>query len=240
MEQYIEQLIDDIHKATWNIRPPHEIWALSEADPNDEVELEDMSFVEKNLYGKKKRISKITGIDSELLPPASKLTTEQQARLATELEKMLQLFHFTLGFPENYPADLRYPFILKIWEEKHVPLSFGDDHIEFCDMKEEECPFPGYCNTCKEVAAQMKFDEETGHTASDFQEEDELPYFEDLNGFFDDDGNKIDLQAIPIPDLCKICKSYQINDWDENLLCMMNRLDQRNDPNFKCGAFDKL
>lgn len=31
-----------------------------------------------------------------------------------------------------------------------------------------------------------------------------------------------------------------IDDWDENLLCMMNRLDQRNDPCFKCGAFDKL
>ncbi len=67
MERYIEQLIDDIHLATWNIRPPHKIWKLSEADPYDEPELEDMSFIEKNLYGKKKRISKITGIDFENL-----------------------------------------------------------------------------------------------------------------------------------------------------------------------------
>jgi len=239
MERYIEQLIDDIHKATWNIRPPHEIWPLSKADPDNELELEDMAFAEKNLYGMEKRISKITGIDFELLPPSSKLTSQQQARLAAELEKLLQIFHFTLDFPENYPADLRYPFILKIWNEEHVPLSFGDSHIEFCDMNEDECPFPGYCTTCKEVAAQMKSDEETGHLASGFPE-DELPYFEDLNGFFDDDGNKIDLQNIPIPDLCKICKSYQINDWDENLLCMMNRSDQRNEPNFVCGTFDLL
>jgi len=120
-----------------------------------------------------------------------------------------------------------------------VPLSFGDNHIEFCDMNEDECPFPGYCNTCRDVAAQMKFDEETGHQVSDFTE-DELSYFEDINGFFDDDGNKIDFHDMPIPDLCKICKSYQINDWDENLLCLMNRSDQRNDTNFICGAFDLL
>ena len=239
MERYIEQLIDDIHKATWNIRPPHEIWPLSKADPDNELELEDMAFAEKNLYGKEKRISKITGIDFELLPPTSKLTSQQQARLAIELEKLLQIFHFTLDFPENYPADLRYPFILKIWNEKHVPLSFGDSHIEFCDMNEDECPFPGYCTTCIEVAGQMKFDEEIGLPASDFPE-DELPYFEDINGFFDDDGNKIDFQDMSVPDLCKICKSYQINDWDENLLCLMNRSDQRNDTNFICGAFDLL
>lgn len=239
MERYIEQLIDDIHKATWNIRPPHEIWPLSKADPDNELELEDMAFAEKNLYGKEKRISKITGIDSELLPDSSKLTSQQQARLAAELEKLLQIFHFTLDFPENYPADLRYPFILKIWNEKHVPLSFGDNHIEFCDMNDDKCPFPGYCTTCKEVAAQMKSDEETGLPASDFPE-DEIPYFEDLNGFFDDDGNKIDFQDIPIPDLCRICKSYHISDWDENLLCLMNRSDQRNEPNFICGAFDLL
>jgi len=240
MERYIEQLIDDIHKATWNVRPPHEIWALSQADPDNEVELEDMAYVEKNLYGKKKRISKITGIDFELLPPPVKLTSQQQARLSTELEKLLQLFHFTLDFPENYPADLRYPFILKIWNKKRVPLSFGDDHIEFCDMNEEECPFPGYCNTCKEVAAQMKFDEESGHPAYDFLQEDELPYSEDLNGFFDDNGNKIDLKEIPIPDLCKLCRTNQIIDWDENLLCLMNRRDQCNNTNFICGAFDEL
>ncbi len=239
MERYIEQLIDDIHKATWNIRPPHELWELSEADPDNELELEDMAYVEKYLYGKKKRISKITGIASELLPPSSKLTSQQQALLATELEKLLQLFHFILDFPENYPADLRYPFIKVIWDEKHVPLSFGENHIEFCDLNEDECPFPGYCNTCKEVAEQMKFDEETGNPPLDFPV-DGLFDFGEMNGLFDDDGNKIDPQDIPIPDLCKICKSYQINDWDENLLCLMNRSDQRHNDTFICGAFEKL
>ena len=276
MKRYLEQLIDDLHKATWNMKPPHEIWEDSEADPDDEVELEDMSQVEKYMYGDEEPILLITGINCEQLPPAEKLSQQQQALLAVELEKLLQYFHFYLDFPENYPAHLRYPFILKFWEEKHVALSFGENHIEFCSYDEEHCPFPGYCNTCKEVAEEMKFDEEKSGKINfkidennflpspeeiekwmkdqkidtnedtknelfpfDISENDE-PYSEDVNGFYDDDGNKIDLNSIPVPSLCIICKKHHIEDWDENLLCLMNRNDQRDEPDFKCGAFENL
>lgn len=33
MKRYIEQLIDDLHKATWKMKPPHEMWEESGADP---------------------------------------------------------------------------------------------------------------------------------------------------------------------------------------------------------------
>jgi len=137
MERYIEQLINDLHQATWKIRPPHELWEESEANHDDELELEDMSYVEKYMYGDQEPISGITGIEIEKLPPAEKLSEKQQALLATELEKLLQYFHFTLDFPENYPSHLRYPFILKFWEEEHVALSFGENHIEFCDLQKK-------------------------------------------------------------------------------------------------------
>ena len=65
-------------------------------------------------------------------------------------------------------------------------------------------------------------------------------YHEDINGFYNDDGTKIDPESIPVPGLCIICQKYQIDDWDENLLCMMNRNDQRDEPDFKCGAFEKI
>lgn len=175
MQRYIEQLIEDIHKATWNMKPPHELWEESEADPDDELELEDMSYLEKYIYGDEVPISVITEIHHEQLPPAEKLTQELQALLAVELEKLLQYFHFHLDFPDDYPSHLRYAFIRKFWEEKHVALSFGENHIEFCDYEEEHCPFPGYCNTCKEVAGQMKFDEEQARRASQPDDE-ELPF----------------------------------------------------------------
>lgn len=276
MQRYLEQLIDDLHQATWGMKPPHEIWQESEADPDDELELDDLSYVEKHLYGDEQPISVITGIDREKLPPVDKLNEAQQALLATELEKLLQFFHFHLDFPENFPAHLRYPFILDFWEEEHVALSFGEDHVEFCNYSEGFCAFPDYCTSCPEIKAQFEFDEQFEHRdglARDFDvnsllptpaeikawkkeqgiddddgelddifgpSEDYDPAQDFVGGFFNDDGTPIDPDSIPIPGLCIICKSYYIDDPEENFLCMMNRNDQRDDPDFICGAYEKI
>lgn len=278
MQRYIEQLVNDIRAATLNVQPPHEIWLESGADPDDELELEDMSYVEEFVYGKKKKISEITGIETCMLPPPRKLSDEQKALLASELVKMLEVFHFYPDFPAGFPDHLKYPFIRKLWNKKHVPLSFGENHIEFCDYDETNCPFPGYCKTCEEVSAQMKFDEEQCKGKSfdfDFdikellptpqqveawfkeREKDEkqgfspleilpgaepdengfIPYY---NGFYDDDGNKISPDTVPVPGLCIVCCKYQEDDWDENLLCLMTRNDQRNESNFECGGFEGI
>ena len=149
MQRYIEQLIADIEDATLNVKPPHKIWYESGADPTDELELEDISHVEEFIYGTKKKISEITGIETYQLPPPRKLTDTQMAILSVELEKLLRIFHFSLEFPEGYPDHLKYPFIKKLWREKHVPMSFGVIHIEFCDYDENKCPFPGYCRSCE-------------------------------------------------------------------------------------------
>jgi len=60
-----------------------------------------------------------------------------------------------------------------------------------------------------------------------------------FNGFYSDDGELINPEIIPLPGLCLICKSHQDDDPEENLLCQMNRYDQRNNQDFKCGAFEK-
>jgi len=273
MEHYLGQLIDDIRRASWNVKPPHELWGESEADPDNELELEDMSFIEQYVEGEEQPIGQTTGIAPELL------NEQQQAQLSVELEKLLDVFHFKLDFPESFPANLRYPFIRNFWDESHVPLSFGENHIELCDLEEENCPFPGHSDTCKEVAAQMKFDEEQEKRVKlesdfDFEADDLLPtpeeidkwakerqeLFEDENeldeilarrdnvqpgpdfmgGFFDDDGTPIKPESVPVPSLCVICKMFQVDDAEENLLCLMNRYDQRNDNDFKCGMFEKM
>jgi len=66
------------------------------------------------------------------------------------------------------------------------------------------------------------------------------PPQQEINGFFNDDGTPVDLDSIPIPGLCISCKSYFTDDWEENLLCKMNRHDQKDDDEFNCGAFNKL
>ncbi len=166
MQKYINQLLEDIRAASWNTRPPHEVW--DDADPDYDVELEDISYVEKYMYGKKEPISEITGIDVMVLPPPEQLTDDQQSLLAEELEKLLLNYSFVLDFPEAFPLHMRYSFIWDFWSESHVALSFGTNHIEFCDYEEDQCPFPGYCNTCKEIAEQMKHDERHNNTDNNF------------------------------------------------------------------------
>lgn len=66
-------------------------------------------------------------------------------------------------------------------------------------------------------------------------------YFpEGINGFYNNDGTRIDPESVPIPGLCIICRKYQSDDWEENMLCTLNRNDQRDEPDFECGAFEKI
>ena len=58
-----------------------------------------------------------------------------------------------------------------------------------------------------------------------------------MNGYFDDDGNELNPDLIKKPDLCIICKKDEIK--SEEILCNLNRLDQRNEREFVCFAFEK-
>ena len=61
---------------------------------------------------------------------------------------------------------------------------------------------------------------------------------EEFLGIFDDDGNRIDINLIPKPGLCLLCKREE--DHDEEVLCFLNRWDQREEKRFFCGQFDKI
>ena len=61
-----------------------------------------------------------------------------------------------------------------------------------------------------------------------------------INGIFDEDGFIINMDSIKKPALCLICIKNYIDNWDENLLCNMNRAEQEDDEEFKCGAYEKL
>lgn len=68
-------------------------------------------------------------------------------------------------------------------------------------------------------------------------DEDDIPVY---NGLYNDDGTKVDPETIPFPGLCIICKKYQTDDEEEKIRCLMNRNDQLNADEFKCGAFENI
>ena len=61
---------------------------------------------------------------------------------------------------------------------------------------------------------------------------------EDINGYYDDYGNKLNPNLIAKPSLCLSCKKN--DDQNEEILCNLNRLDQRNSKEFICYAYEKL
>ena len=59
-----------------------------------------------------------------------------------------------------------------------------------------------------------------------------------MNGYFDDDGNELNPDLIPKPNLCLSCKKNE--DPNEEILCNLNRLDQRDENEFKCFAYKQI
>ncbi len=59
-----------------------------------------------------------------------------------------------------------------------------------------------------------------------------------MNGYFDDDGNELNPDLIPKPNLCLSCKKNE--DPNEEILCNLNRLDQSNESEFKCFAYEQI
>ena len=57
----------------------------------------------------------------------------------------------------------------------------------------------------------------------------------EIHGIFDDDGYQINIDLIKKPSLCLIC--VKDGDPNEEILCNLNRADQRNEKEFKCFAF---
>jgi hypothetical protein len=61
---------------------------------------------------------------------------------------------------------------------------------------------------------------------------------ENLSGFYDDNGNRLNPDLVFKPALCLSCRHD--NDPKEESLCILNRLDQAEDEGeFQCGAYEQ-
>jgi hypothetical protein len=54
--------------------------------------------------------------------------------------------------------------------------------------------------------------------------------------YFTDDGEEVNPDLIAKPSLCVSCKKDE--DPDEEILCNLNRMDQRGEEEFKCEAYE--
>jgi hypothetical protein len=56
--------------------------------------------------------------------------------------------------------------------------------------------------------------------------------------YYDDEGNELDPGMIPMPKMCLMCDKR--DDPEEEILCNLNRLDQKGERHFRCEAFVSL
>ena len=56
--------------------------------------------------------------------------------------------------------------------------------------------------------------------------------------YFDDDGTEVNPSLFPKPTLCLSCKKN--DEPNEEIICSLTRLDQRNETEFKCFAYEQI
>ena len=61
-----------------------------------------------------------------------------------------------------------------------------------------------------------------------------------ISGIFDDDGYEIRRDTIKMQPLCLTCVKNSSDDWEDDILCNLNRADNKNDSEFKCYSYKKL
>jgi hypothetical protein len=63
----------------------------------------------------------------------------------------------------------------------------------------------------------------------------DFPFDEEDGRYMDDDGTELNPDLVAKPGLCLLCAK---DEWEsERILCNLNRLDQRDETEFKCFAY---
>jgi len=60
---------------------------------------------------------------------------------------------------------------------------------------------------------------------------------EEIHGLFNDDGTPINPNLVTKPSLCVSCRND--DDPQQEKLCMLNRIDQQGEEEFRCAAYEK-
>lgn len=148
-DSYIVQLAESMRESARNLPDPNEMSEFDEESLPEELKM--FAYVERYLRGKAKPIATITGIDTQGIPPVSKMSDAQITFLYDEMTRLLSAYGFYADFPKGLPTELKYRLLRKTWDSKFVYT--GDDmtFFEFCDYEPDRCPYPESFCRCKDL-----------------------------------------------------------------------------------------
>ena len=159
MKKYLNQLIEDMHKAAENL-PVKPFLEISE----DEECLRGVMEYEST---EPKPMQEWFGIDKINFPAAEKLKKEELELMVDEILKLWHAYNFDAVLPKNLPADVAYKVLLNNFDEPVIWVSEGTIGIEFCDYEPKNCPFPEEYCMCKDFANDIDNDLENTDSSRD-------------------------------------------------------------------------
>jgi len=165
----------------------------------------------------KTSMERFSRVEKICFPPVEKLSHKQIQDLVNAIIALLKENKYIVNVPARLPIELTYQKMLEKWTDEIYYVDSGLHGLDFCPENLDDCDLHKWCDWCFEVGV------------------DTIPVY---NGIYDDDGNKINVLDIPVPDLCLSCENFLDNDWDENLLCNLSRAEKREEgEEFVCYAW---
>jgi hypothetical protein len=144
MEQYINQLIEDIQNAQ---RPESE-----HVEEEKEFDIEaHFAEVDRFVSGEgEEPLGEILGFEEIQFPPIEKLNDNQMQRISEAFVECLFSWNITAEIPEEAPISLRYSLLVSTLKKQVYIQNSGFIHLEFCQYDVETCPFGNEFCQCKD------------------------------------------------------------------------------------------
>jgi len=166
----------------------------------------------------KTTFEKLSGIEKFNFPPVEKLSQKQLQDLLKAIITFIESKKYVTNLFDSMPIELQYQLLLDKWTAEIEYVVHGLAGLDYCPEDPADCTIREFCGCCFE-----------GDPA-------DIPVY---NGIYDDNGNKIDMLSVPMPDLCLSCESFMDDDWEENILCGLTRADRKEGEEFMCYAWRK-
>lgn len=143
MEQYIQQLIEDLNQVANNPPPKPYI----EHPPH----LENHPFIAELALVPFKTIEKLTGIKQEVFPDMVDLQGGQWHRVTKAIFHVFELLHLELiDAPADLPPEWLYEVLTTNWQAKVQYLPSSGMELELCTGDPMTCPYGEYCDCGEE------------------------------------------------------------------------------------------
>lgn len=154
MEQYLNQLLEDLKNAQKNLPTKVDYTLLYPDHPaNNQSYNGVMDYMIEWENAPEWKMDDLFEVKGAAFPPVEQLSEVQAKKLINGILELWGCFNICADIlNEDIPVQIIYKVLVNYWKTETVQyMSEGTLHLEFCDYDENNCPWGyEYC-TCKNI-----------------------------------------------------------------------------------------